>query len=354
MNLILGDINELTYVFLALFIIVLILILLVMGYGYRNYQLLSSREKWTSLIETKIALAIFEGSQLIREDSEIKNLWSNRSFRETFLSILIGSEKKFTGDAHKVLIEIFYALNLKDLAWKYLKDKRSFKKVKGIEALTTMKVNEAIGDIELLLNHSNSLVVAEAQYAIVRFKDFEGLEFLKNLDTPISEWQQIRFINSISEIPPTSYDLIRTLLSHENISVVLFVLSLIRHFRIVVLYDEVAPLLNHPNNILRVAVVRTLHDIENEQTFPLFAKIYDQQDNSVKNAILHAIKKSKNKNSIDFLKNELTSGEASLQIIAAESLLELGQRDYLKSLMNSEGRDEQIVSIIKHALAVRV
>ncbi|MCA5005794.1 HEAT repeat domain-containing protein [Sphingobacterium bovistauri] len=354
MNLLFGSINELTLVFLTLLIIVFILILLVMGYGYRNYQLLSSRRKWTTLIETKILLAILNGSHHIQDDVELKDLLPNKNFRDTFLSVLIESEKKFSGDAYRVLIEIFHTLNLKDFAWAYLNHKDSFKKVQGIEALTTMRVEDALGDIQLLLNNPNPFVVAEAQYAMVRFKDFKGLEFLNLLHTPISEWQQLRLLNSISEVPATSYSFISSLLSHSNISVISFVLSLIRKFRIVAFHDEVATLLEHPNSIVRILAVRTLHDIETERTFPLFTQIYGQQILNVKKAILHAIRKSKNKNSIDFLKIELIEGKPSLQIIAAETLIEFKEKKYLQDLMNEEVSNEHIHSIIKHALAVRI
>lgn len=344
----------LTVVFIALLIVVFFLIVMVLLYGYRNYELVQNSAVWNKLIEEKITIAILEGPDSIKGDPELTVLIGNNNFKKLFLSVLIASEQKFSGDVRLVLIEVFYEFGLDTLAWEKFRSNDSLKKARGLQALTAMRVEKALPEIIPLLNHHNRSVVSEAQYASVHFQGFKGLDFLAVLSSPLSEWQQLRLLYAIKDFSPAYQDFLETLLKHSNISIIEFALSLIRKFRVHTCHDSITELLGHENIKVRAYAVKTLQAIENENTISLLTDIYGDQDDKVKKAILLALTKSLNKKSIDFLKTVLNEGNVTLQILAAETLSALKETEYLHTLLQKETVSQQIHSVVKQALAIKL
>lgn len=346
-------IKSLTIVFLTLLIIVMVLIGLVLLYGFRNFKLISNEAAWKKLIEEKIAFSIMEGVDSIRNDAHLVKLFGNKDFDKTFLYKLVESNKRFSGDAHGVLVELFYTFKMDELAFEEFRSKNKFKKMRGIEALTAMNVKMAVPEISLLLDYPDPLVVAEAQYAIVRFEDFKGIEFLSTFKSTLSEWQQMRLLRAISELPSTSLPLITDLLKNSNPSVITFVLSIIRKFRIFTLRQKVANLLTHKEPSIRVLAIDTLQDLEAENEILRLIDIYEEQEPEVKKAILLALKKSNNKAFSQFFKSKLMDSDTDLQLIAAEALVSNGELNYLQAQLEERDNSEKIHLIIKHALSIK-
>lgn len=343
-----------TVLFITLLLIVLLLIILVLLFGYRNYGLVQSSAVWNKLIEEKVTLAILDDSTRISQDPELTALTGNDHFKKIFLSVLIASEQKFSGDALHVLIDIFYAFGLDSLAWEKFRSSDNMKKVRGLQALTAMRVEKALPEIIPLLSHHDRSVVAEAQYAVVRFQGFEGFEFLKPLSSPLSEWQQLRLLQAVKDFRPAHMDLLEELLRHSNVSIVALALTLVRKFRVHSTHDSITTLLSHEHVEVRASAVRTLQSIENESTIPLLTAVYADQDDRVKKAIMKALLKSLNRKSTEFLKTVLAEGNVALQLLAAETLSALKETDYLRALLLKETVPPQVQSVVKHALAIKL
>lgn len=344
----------LTVVFIALLIVVFFLILMVLLYGYKNYELVQNSSIWNKLIEEKITIAILEGSSKIKDDPELTALMENDNFKKLFLSVLITSKQRFSGDVLLILIEIFHEFGLDTLAWEKFRSNDELKKMRGLQALTAMEVEEALPEIIPLLNYHNPLIVSEAQYASAHFQGFKGLEFLTSLSSPLSKWQQLRLLYAIKDFSPTHNSFLETLLKHPNISIIEFALSLIRKFRVHTCHDYIIALLNHESIKVRIYAVKTLQAIENEDTIWLLTATYTNQEDEVKKAILLALTKSANKKSIDFLKTVLYEGNVTLQTLAAETLSALKETEYLRALLQKETVSQQIHSIVKQALAIKL
>lgn len=350
------NIQEFNYIFLGMLAVVLLLMMLVVVYGYRSYQLYRSEKAWRQLIENKVELAIREGFQQVADDPELIALVRLAVFRRLFLRVLIESSKKFSGKANVELIGLFHAFSLDELAWQSLRSKYGYKKVWGIEALTAMNEQTAIAEIRSLLSDKNPMVVAQAQYALVRFKEIQGLDFLKTLQSPISSWQQIRLLRAIVVVPSSAYGFIGELLSLANDSVVIFTLSIIRKFRILFFHDQLIPLLGHPSAAVAIAAVDTLRDIESFQTIDILEQSYSQQnDLQVRRAIVLAIKRLRSKSSISFLRQQLGAEPVALQLVIAQTLVALGDTLYLQELLNLDTQQTRPLSlVINHALASKL
>ena len=214
-----------------------------------------------------------------------------------------------------------------------------------------MNVESAIPEITAKLNDSRTAVYQEAQYAIVTFKGYEGLGFLDHFDRPLSDWQQLRLLYSIQDIPESSDLHVDTWLKSSNDSVVIFTLRLIRKFRLMTFYTGVFNLLDQQSPKVRVQAIRTLQSIENSATIQQFISIFDQQPIEVQNEILKAMKVARSRECECFLKDQLWNHTAvSIKISAAEVLVVLGEEQYLRDISQSEDTYDELIQIIKHAL----
>lgn len=355
MILAIGTIQALTGALLALLIIVMLLIALVLLYGFSNYKIMRNQVRWGEYIESVITTAILEGSRQVINDPNLLKLLKNNDFNRVFLSKLIASDKKFSGDAHRVIVELFYSLGLDKVALNKLRSSDVFKKMRGMHALRAMRVHDVLDEITPLLLHKNTMLVAETQYTIVRLRGFEGISFLESSIQTMSMWQQIRILRSINEVPPNGYSLLSRLLKHENSSIVAFTLSIIRKFRLMALHEQVLALQSHPLENLRILAIKTLSDIEEEKTIGKLLEFYSKQPTNVKRAVIEAIKATNSLQYSDFLCHELLiTTDSPLALTIAQTLVAFGKTANLQEMLSIHHSSEFLSSIINHALKVKL
>lgn len=343
--------HELIIAIIGVLFVVLILIIAVLIFSFYRYKSLQHRHAWNTLIQQKITEAIVEGAEQTPPDNEFALHLANSSFRSYFLSTLVSSERKFTGNARVELKKLFTVFNLEDEAWKKIQSKHDYLITGGIQELTAMKVEKAVPLISKLLNHPHRQVYQEAQYAIVSFRGFEGLFFLNDVQHPLSDWQQLRLLKSIEEIPAVHVGSILTWLKAKNESVVVFTLRLIGQFQLLSYYPNVLVLLDHPALRVRKHAVRTLQSLENKDTVNQLITTFGDQCHLVQLEILKALKASKSKQTESFLQGQLWGHpDIGVKVGAAEVLMELGGQSYLQAIVSSPETPSQISQIVNHAL----
>lgn len=346
------ELHNLTAALTALLLLVIVLIVAVFIYGYRNFQLLNNAQHWKRLIEDKLSQAIFNGIYAIHKDQKFIARLKNKNFKKIFISVLIESDQRFIGDAHKILKELFYMFKLDELAWSNLQSTNIYQNVRGIQVMTAMEVQDALPKITLLLQHKNSYVYSEAQYSVVRFKGFNGLHFLDSLENSLSQWQQMRLAQAIQAVPASDYDAVAFWLKSNNLSVIAFALSLIRKFRIHSLHNEVVNLLQHEAIEIRVNAIKTLQTIEQTNTAEILIDSYKLQDDSVKVQILKFIDRSGNKNHNSFLKDILESEhDIYIQIETANLLKRFNEDAYLQQKLHDSRLEPHVQKVLQNALS---
>lgn len=346
-----SSVHFLFVVFIVMLSLVLMLATIVLIYNIIEYNRSVRRAGWSEVINKKISDVIVYADDEVPEDIYFKALAVNTAFRNLFLEKLVDSEKKFSGVAKNKITDLFTEYDLRKEAVKKLNQKKAYLIARGIRELTVMQVQDAIPKIEQYLSHPSPQVYHEAQYAMVRFKGFEGLHFLDNFPTRISEWQQLRFLLSISSLPADSEVGISRWLESTNDTVVIFTLKLIKKFQLLYAYPNVIRLLNTTSNEVRVKAVQTLMSLENPETVQYLSGIYYDQPDEVRIEIIRVMKMSKDQCCIDLLKKELLKDVPSgIKVNAAQALYELGHGDYLVELAGKEDMSEELIQIIKYAL----
>lgn len=343
--------HELVLGIIVVLIFVLILIISVLIFSFFRYRSLQHRQSWATIIRQIITDAIVEGTEPLPQDTSFSLYLKIPSFRRYFLSTLVSAERKFTGKAREEVGRLFKVFNLEEEAWEKMRSKRDYLIAGGIQELTAMRVERALPQISDFLKHPQRQVYQEAQYAIVRFKGFEGLFFLDELQHPLSDWQQLRLLRSIEEVPDTHFERINVWLDSDNESVVVFTLRLIGQFQLLSYYPEVLTLLDHDVVMVRKHAVRTLQNLENKDTINQLLAGFANQCNQVQLEILKALKASKSKQTELFLQEQLwRHPDIGIKISAAEVLMALGGQSYLQGIVSSPETSSQLTQIVNHAL----
>lgn len=348
-------INELFFSFLVMLVLVVILIIAVLFYSFFQYKKLTHYSIWRQLIDKKISETIVFGKESKNENPEFEKMVHNSNFRELFLEKLVECEKKFSGMAQNEIIGLFNSYNLEKEALQKLAQKKPYLIGGGIQELTSMKVEAALPKITSLLSHPSPQVYQEAEYAMLAFKGFEGLHFLKNTTHIISDWQQLRLLTSLIKVPEQNDTNINLWLNSTNDSVIIFALRLLKKFQMFTFYNDVWKLLEHPSLEVRIKAIQTLLVIENDQTIPDFIALFPEQPTEIQAEIIWTMEISRDQRAVEFLKQQLLNHEIiSIRIAAAEALFSLNHHNYLSELIDKENSSEVLIKIIKHALQERI
>lgn len=349
-------IHDLLLIFLTVLILILMMIGVVLFYGFYQYKSLKNRRDWESMIDLRVSDAIVFSDEREVQESEFFHSHSQEgSFRNLLLEKLVSSKKKFSGMAQEEIQRLFVNYGLYQEAVQNLNSSRPYVIAGGIQEVTAMKMTDSLDKIEKYLKHPASQVYNEAQYAMVVFNGFSGLDFLSTLDTALSDWQQLRLLGSLQKIP-TDTDLpVELWLKSSNSTVVMFTLKLLKKFQMLAFYDQVKELLSHTSEKVRIKAVQTLQVLENDRTKDDFMEAYPSQPVKVQLAILRAMKHSNDKRYYDFFMTQLSNQPIiALKIEAAQALLALGFSESLKETAHSKAVSEQIREIVKHVLQQKI
>lgn len=347
------NLHELYLTLLGICFLVFVLICIIVIVSFLKYRLFLKTKKWETIINNKIKELITEENS--DNDSSFKNLLNNKNFRNLCIQKIIETEKKFSGAIHETLHRFYDECNFKSDSIKKLSDSNYYVIAKGIQELTAMKVKEALPKIESLIHHRKQIVYQEVQYSIVRFQGFNGLYFLDNFKRILSDWQQLRLLQAVSEVPEEKINSLKKWLTSENTSIVIFTLKLISKFQMISLYPEVIKLFNDNNLKIQKEVLFTIQMLENEKTLMQLTEAFENKEAEVKLVILKVIHNLRDKESIPFLKEQLIIlKEVNLKILIAEILYSFGEITFLKDLSTSSNQSEELVKIINHALQEKV
>lgn len=338
--------------FIVLLVVIALLILAVLLYAIYGYRYFQRADAWSEVIGQDVVQSIVSGE--VAENEAIDRLSKKPSFRMYFLEKLVNAEGKFSGMASNVIRRIFSEYHLENEALKKLKQKKLYLIAGGIQELTAMRAEKTLPEISKFLNHSSPQVYQEAQYAQVTLRGFEGLRFLGSAKGVLSDWQQLRLLNSVASVPPDGTELVRSWLQSENASVVIFTLRLIRKFQLLTIYPELLILLGHLSAQVRIQTVQTLQALENDTTLKELEDTFLSQPQEVQVEILNVLKKMGDVRAKDFLFQQLHGHIApAVRIKAAEAIHSLGMKHELTQITDDENTSEELIFIIKHALQER-
>lgn len=349
------NLQNLYLILLGICFLVFLLIVVIVSISFIKYRTFLKFKKWESIVNDKITELIFEDEINLNLNKQFNELLIHKRFRNLCIEKIIETEKKFSGSIHQILHQFYENQNFKTDSIRKLSSSNYYVVAKGIQELTAMHVLEALPEIKALINHPKAIVYQEVQFSLVHFNGFDGLRFLNNFENILSNWQQLRLLNSITEVPNEKVEFLVNWLQSKNISVVVFSLKLIAKMQLIGLYPEVIKQIDDPNKDIQKEVFSTLQFLENEQTLNELTQRYSLKELEIKQIILNVLKNIKDRESIPFLKEQFNNEQdKTLKVLLAEVLSSYGEISFLKEVLNTQNQSNEMVLIINHALQEKI
>jgi hypothetical protein len=244
---------------------------------------------------------------------EIRELLNDDLNRKVLIDILMDLRKDLSGVTLYKLFDLYQSLGLHHDSYKRLDHWRWPSVSKGIVELTQMNVTDSYGFLKKFINSKRPTIRKQAEIAIVSLKN-EGINyFLDSTTHKISEWQQLKILEVLSnkiDFQPPSF---KHWLISKNKDVVLFSLRLLKHYGQGDGNQALIELLKHKNNEIKAAAVtctKEFHVVEAIETLKL---VFWNGTVDIKLNILHAIASLGSVNDIGFLES-IGSKEANFNV----------------------------------------
>ncbi len=244
-----------------------------------------------------------EKSLYINLKVKVRNMLKDDFKRRTISEILLELRKDVSGAAQKKLFELFQDLELHQDSYKKLESWRWEVISSGIQELTRMEVEEAYSFLTKFINDKRTTIRKQAEIAVVTLNS-EGIGyFLDSTRHKISEWQQLKLIEVLSNktdfIPPS----FKAWLVSKNKYVVLFALRLIKYYDQNNAGSSIVELVKHRDNQIKQEAIDCIKAFHLTVALPTLKKVFWSCSTEIKITILDAIANLGTPEDVPFLKS---------------------------------------------------
>lgn len=230
--------------------------------------------------------------------------------RKFMIDELATTCKEFNGVTRTNIHWLFQKTTLRKDLLENLKDKRWYIVSKTIQQIACLQLKDMLPNIFLLANHNNDLVRMEAQAATVKLVGFNGLRFLNVISYPVSDWQQLRLIQELSQHAIDRFDNIENWLKSKNNSVVEFALRLVSIYQRHEFHDQVTASLYHPAESITMQAVESLGKISNEKTAELLISLFPEVSTVMQARLAEVLKSIGSENEIASLQEMINQNNS--------------------------------------------
>lgn len=199
-----------------------------------------------------------ENSERLAIIEKMKSQASNKFKRRIIVSTLVKLRNEISGEMSEAIKELYVKSGLIHFAKTKLSHKKWFIIAIGIKELTEFHIEEVYNDVLLLLNHPKKEVRTSVQLYLVNLFHFKGLDFLNELESPLSEWDQIQVLEILQKFDDQQIPDVTNWLKSSNDSIVLFALKLSKIYNQFEIIEELHNLLTHKNLHIRLATIQLL------------------------------------------------------------------------------------------------
>jgi hypothetical protein len=312
----------------------------------------TSQGKWKLISDLLIRKAIFFEEEAVAETdihltSRAEKLLKKKRFRKVLTDEIINARKNVSGSSAENLKKLYLQLNLHQHALSRLNNHKWYIKAQVIQELSIMDLKEYLTKIYRFINNRNDLLRMEAQIAVVRLYGFEGLRFLDLVAHPVSEWQQIKLLHELANVPAENFNGIEKWLNSANKSVVIFALKITRLYHRFELHDAIAVCLADDNAEVRYQTIISLGEIYNHETSGILIGRLLKEEPREKMAILKVLQNIGTTDDNPVLLDQLNSENAAVKVAAARALSKTGPDGYKSLLQHPQANMHPLSGIIK-------
>lgn len=189
---------------------------------------------------------------------QLKHAISISFNRKIIVKLLYNLMNEVSGEMSDSIKTLYEETGLLKHAVSRLKNKNWYVIAKGIGELTRFDISDVHQSVSKFINHPRHEVRKETQLYMVTMFRFQGLSFLDDLKTTLSEWDQVQLLEVLQKLEDQEICDIKPWLKSTNDSVVLFALKLSQIYNQFEVKDTLMDLLTHSSKIIRVNVIEVL------------------------------------------------------------------------------------------------
>jgi len=234
---------------------------------------------------------------------KVRDMLKDDFKRDTISKILLELRKDVSGAAQQRLFELFQDLELHQDSYKKLESWRWEHISSGIQELTRMEVHDAYSFLTKFINDKRTTIRKQAELALVTLND-EGINyFLDTTRNKISEWQQLKLIeimtNKTDFVPPS----FKAWLVSRNKYVVLFALRLIKFYDQNDANASIVELVKHRDDQIKQEAIDCIKAFHITDALPILKQVFWSCSIDIKIAILDAIANLGSRQDLSFLRS---------------------------------------------------
>jgi hypothetical protein len=306
---------------------ILFFILTVLAVISTYYTLHAKRKKHNfktnisqSLQEWITEVIINDSSEEVTVPANFISLFKKPEARQMLIDELVRNKSSFLGSVSDNIIKLYYQLGLNVDSILKLDDPRPHLQCQGIHELCVMDQKDLLSKVYRHTNSKDNDVRIEAQTAIIQWHGFKGLRFLDVVSNPVTEFQQLKLLDLLQQIPFTEMPKLSTWLQSKNDTVVNFALKLAQHYKQSHVQKEAEQCLQHINESIRLQAVKTLTVIGDASTADLLTLAYPKEKFTNQLNILKGLLTIATNEQRDFLIVQLHEGHEYLKLASAKVL----------------------------------
>lgn len=234
---------------------------------------------------------------LDKEDISKALLRIRRRRKKQFLvNEMVSLYRNLEGSIAGKLATAFYSLKLFELSMRKLRSNNTSLIIEGLREIGEMQIQTAGPEVRKCLRHKQPIVREEAIMALSRLDYQDKLDYLRDYESPLNLWLQIRLQHVFQKYPNKEYlPDFSELLKSSNISIIAFGLRMIKYYRQFEAHDEVQPFLNHRNHMIRRLAIEAIGAIANGSAVELLTCQYYQETKRNQIQILQSIREHSKK-----------------------------------------------------------
>ena len=248
------------------------------------------------------------------------NIFKKPEARQMLTDELVRNKSSFLGSVSDNIIKLYYRLGLNVDSLIKLKDSKPHIQCQGIHELCVMEQKDHLLKVYRYTNSKDKEVRIEAQTAMVQWHGFKGLRFLDVVSYPVTDFQQLKLLELLRQIPFTGLPKLNKWLQSKNHTVVNFALKLAQHYKQAQVQSETAQCLYHLNDAVRLQAVKTLAVIGDSSAANLLVLAYPKEKFTNRLNILKELPKIATDQQRDFLIVQLHEGHEYLKLASAKVL----------------------------------
>lgn len=282
--------------------------------------------------------------QLIIED--LKKETSKEYRKDILIATMLKLSYEISGEMANSINKLYLETSLLEHSLWKIKNKKWNLIAEGIRELTLFEVKEVEDLVKKHINHPKSEVRSVIQLYLVSLFHFKGLDFLNDIKTPISEWDQIQLLEVLQLLKTQEISDINNWLKSSNESVVIFSLKMAKIYNRYGAKDELISLLKHPSLAVRIQAIQVISHLSIIEAKPELIANFDELAIEEQTAFFTMMESTYEVTDKPFILDNIQNPNFEIKFSALTILKELSLEDFNSFKVLSVDPDS--VKIIKH------